>query len=171
MIYMILRVLIGYEMRERERLMQSYPPNLNISAMHEIKAGICSIELDEKQNLYRTVLPPQTLMYRQVLTFLEEASKGQKVPPKSQLHFGEVALATSLVCIRWGSYFGVLVHSDLPQWISAYDPEEGCISDSEMARINIEATVSLAAWINLMHEDSSYFRIDDGNDLRHREMD
>lgn len=138
--------------------MQSYPLMLSINNIYGINVGICRVDTDEQLHPYRVILPPQTSMYQQIITLLEETSKDQKVLPKSQLHFGEIALATSLVCIRWGSYFGALVNADLPQWTFAHDPEVGCISDSEMARINIEVTAALATWLNTMHEDPSYFR-------------
>src|SRR5205085_2155029 len=99
-----------------------------------------------------------TTMYQQVLSYLEEATRDQKVPPKSQLHFGEVALATVAVCLRWGSYFAVLTNRDLPQWTAAFDPEVSCIGDGEMARINIEASAALAQWIDLMGGDQKHFR-------------
>src|SRR6266581_3999370 len=91
---------------------------------------------------YRLVSPPQATMYRQVLSYLEETTTGQKAPPKSRLHFGEVAIATVAVCLRWGSYFAVLAKGDLPQWTSAYEPEVSCVGDGEMARINIEASAA-----------------------------
>src|SRR5260221_11331455 len=81
-----------------------------------------------------------------------------KAPPKSQLHFGEVAIATVAVCLRWGSYFAVLTKHDLPQWTVALDPEVSCIGDGEMARINIEASAALASWIDLMQADQQRFR-------------
>src|SRR5260221_11482622 len=81
-----------------------------------------------------------------------------KAPPKSQLHFGEVAIATVAVCLRWGSYFAVLANHDLPQWTAALDPEVSCIGDGEMARINIEASAALASWIDLMQPDQQHFR-------------
>ena len=107
---------------------------------------------------YRLVSPPQATMYRQVLSYLEEATRGQKAPPKSRLHFGEVAIATVAVCLRWGSYFAVLANHDLPQWTAAFDPEVSCIGDGEMARINIEASAALADWIDLMQADQQRFR-------------
>ena len=97
-------------------------------------------------------------MCQQVLSYLEEATRDQKVPPKSQLHFGEVAIATVAVCLRWGSYFAVLTNHDLPQWTDAFDPEVSCIGDGEMARINIEASAALARWIDLMRADQKHFR-------------
>jgi len=107
---------------------------------------------------YRLVSPPQATMYRQVLSYLEETTRGQKAPPKSRLHFGEVAIATVAVCLRWGSYFAVLAKGDLPQWTSAYEPEVSCVGDGEMARINIEASAALAGWIDLMRADQQHFR-------------
>ncbi len=97
-------------------------------------------------------------MYQQVLSYLEEAARDQEVPPKSQLHFGEVAIATIAVCLRWGSYFAVLANGDLPQWTAAFDPEVSCISDGEMARINIEASAALAGWIDLVRTEQLHFR-------------
>jgi hypothetical protein len=97
-------------------------------------------------------------MYRQVLSYLEEATRGQKVPPKSQVHFGEVAIATVALCIRWGSYFAVLANRGLPQWAAAFDSEVSCIGDAEMARINIEASAALSDWIDLMRADQPRFR-------------
>jgi hypothetical protein len=97
-------------------------------------------------------------MYRQALSYLEEATKDMKTPAKSRLHFGEVAIATVAVCLRWGSYFAALTNHDLPQWAAAFDPEVSCIGDGEMARINIEASAALASWIDLMQADQQHFR-------------
>ncbi len=116
-------------------------------------------ECDESHQMpYRLVSPPQITMYWQVLSYLEEATRDEKVPPKSQLHFGEVAIATVALCIRWGSYFAVLANRGLPQWTAAFDPEVSCISDGEMARINIEASAALSDWIDLMRADQPHFR-------------
>src|SRR5947209_4221375 len=97
-------------------------------------------------------------MYRQALSHVEEAAKDLKAPAKSRLHFGEVAIATVAVCLRWGSYFAVLANHDLPQWTAAFDKEVSCIGDGEMARVNIEASAALASWIELMQADQQYFR-------------
>src|SRR5260370_38096070 len=96
-------------------------------------------------------------MCHQVRSYLEEATRDQKVPPKSQLHFGEVAIATVSVCLRWGSYFAVLTNRDLPQWTDAFDPEVSCVGDGEMARINIEASAALARWIGVMRAAQKNF--------------
>jgi hypothetical protein len=101
---------------------------------------------------------PQTAMYQQALSYLEEATKDMKAPAKSRLHFGEEAIATVAVCLRWGFYFAVLANHDLPQWTAAFDPEASCIGDGEMARINIEASAALSDWIDLMQADQQRFR-------------
>jgi hypothetical protein len=44
----------------------------------------------------------------------------------------------------------VLANHDQPQWAPAHDPEVSCIGGVEMAHINIEASVALARWIDLI---------------------
>jgi hypothetical protein len=131
---------------------------VNVSARFTIDAGSWQGRVEEDQAPYRLVSPPRATMYRQVLSYLEEATRGQKVPPKSQVHFGEVAIATVALCIRWGSYFAVLANRGLPQWAAAFDSEVSCIGDAEMARINIEASAALSDWIDLMRADQPRFR-------------
>jgi hypothetical protein len=131
---------------------------VNVNARFTVDAGSWQECVEEEQRPYRLVSPPQTTMFRQVLSYLEETIRNEKVPPKSQLHFGEVAIATVALCIRWGSYFAVLTNRDLPQWAAALDPEVSCIGDGEMARINIEASAALSSWIDLMRADQPRFR-------------
>jgi len=137
---------------------QHHSLTINVNDRCAIDAGYWQECIEEDQTPYRLVSPPQTTMYRQVLSYLEETIRDEKVPPKSQLHFGEVAIATVAICIRWGSYFAVLANHDLPQWTAAFDPEVSCIGDGEMARINIEASAALASWIDLMQADQQHFR-------------
>jgi hypothetical protein len=137
---------------------QHHSLTINLNDQCTIDAGYWQECVEEDQTPYRLVSPPQTTMYRQVLSYLEETTRDEKVPSKSQLHFGEVAIATVAICIRWGSYFAVLTNRDLPQWAAAFDPEVSCIADGEMARINIEASASLSDWIDLMRADQQRFR-------------
>ncbi len=123
-----------------------------------LDAGYWQSGIDEDHIPYRFISSPQTTLYQQLLTYLEEATKDQKAPPKNQLHFGEVALATVAVCIRWGSYLAVLMRQEQPQWPPASHPNISCISDGEMARINIEASAALAQWIDLMRSSNQHFR-------------
>ncbi len=137
---------------------QHHSLTINVHDQRAIDAGYWQECVEEDQTPYRLVSPPYTTMYRQVLSYLEEATSDGKVPPKSQLHFGEVAIATVALCIRWGSYLAVLANRDLPQWAAAFDPEVSCIGDGEMARINIEASAALSDWIELMRADQPHFR-------------
>ena len=131
---------------------------INLNEQCSIDTGSWVECVAEGQRPYRLVSPPHTTMYRQVLSYLEEVIGDQRDPPKSQLHFGEVAIATVAVCLRWGSYFAALVNRDLPQWAAAFNPEVSCIGDGEMARINVEASAALSDWIDLMRADLQHFR-------------
>ena len=131
---------------------------INLNEQCAIDAGSWQECGAEGQSPSRLISSPQTTMYRQVLSYLEEPTRDEKVPPKSQLHFGEVAIATVAICLRWGSYFAVLVNRDLPQWTAAFDPNVSCIGDGEMARITIEASAALSDWIDLMRADQRRFR-------------
>src|SRR5215467_14330808 len=131
---------------------------VNVNPRFTVDAGSWQECVEEDQSSYRLVSPPHTTMYRQVLSYLEETTRNEKAPPKSQLHFGEVAIATVALCIRWGSYFAALTNHDLPQWAAAIDPQVGCIGDAEMARINIEASAALSDWLDLMRTDQPRFR-------------
>ena len=137
---------------------QHHPMTIGVNDHLTIDAGSWQERVEEEQMAHRLVSPPHTTMYRQVLSFLEETTRNEKVPPKSHLHFGEVAIATVALCIRWGSYFAVLTNRDLPQWAAAFDPEVSCIGDGEMARINIEASAALSDWLDLMRADQPHFR-------------
>ena len=137
---------------------QHHPLTIDVNDQLTIDAGSWQERVEEDQLPYRLVSPPQTTMHRQVLSYLEDVAGDQKVPPKSQLHFGEVAIATVAVCLRWGSYFAVLTNRHLPQWTAAFDPQVSCIGDGEMARINIEASAALSDWIDLMRADQRHFR-------------
>jgi hypothetical protein len=137
---------------------QHHSLTINVTERCAIDAGHWQECVGEDQTPYRLVSLPQTTMYRQVLSYLEETTRDEKVPPTSQLHFGEVAIATVVLCIRWGSYFAVLTNRDLPQWAAAFDPKVSCIGDGEMARISIEASAALSDWIDLMRADQQLFR-------------
>ena len=137
---------------------QHHPLTITVNEQLTIDAGYWQECVEEDQTPYRLISSPQTAMYRQALSYLEEATKDMKAPAKSRLHFGEVAIATVAVCLRWGSYFAVLANHDLPQWTAAFDPEVSGIGDGEMARINIEASAALSDWIDLMQADQQRFR-------------
>lgn len=80
---------------------QKHTLTLRVNDRCTLSAGSWQTERDEQHGSFRLVSSPEPPMYQQLLASLAEATKDQKVPPKSHLHFGEVALATVLVCIRW----------------------------------------------------------------------
>ena len=125
-----------------------HPLTITVNDQLTIDAGYWQECVEEDQTPYRLISPPQTAMYRQALSYLEEATKDMKAPARFRLHFGEVAIAT----------VAVLVNRDLPQWTAAFDPQASRISEGEMARINIEASAALADWIDLMQADQQHFR-------------
>jgi hypothetical protein len=137
---------------------QLHPMTIVVNDHLTIDAGSWQERVEEEHMPHRLVSPPHTSMYRQVLSYLEEVTRDEKVPPKFQLHFGEVAIATVALCVRWGSYFAVLTNRDLPQWTASFDPEVSCIGDGEMARINIEASAALSDWLDLLRTDQQHFR-------------
>src|SRR5437660_141946 len=97
----------------------------------------------------RLIHPPELPLSDQVLRYLEMLSSNAKVPPQSQLNFGEVAWATIAICLRWGTYFAVLADQTKPLWSQTQQQEVSMVSDEEMARINIETSAALAHWIEL----------------------
>lgn len=57
--------------------------------------------------------------------------------------------AAAAVVLRWGSYLAVLRDRDKPIWPAVHSEGISRLSDREMARINIEASAALAAWVDL----------------------
>jgi hypothetical protein len=130
---------------------------VRVSGQLSLDAGTWEEHVDHNQKPYRLITPPATPMYEQLLAYLIEATKGQKIQPQSALNFEEAAIATVAVCIRWGSYFAVLNNSELPLWSAS--KTTSCIGDSEMARINIEMSAALTQWISLIDSNNKLFRV------------
>jgi len=115
-----------------------------------LDAGWWEEVLDDDGAVRRCVHPPETPMFEQVLDYLGS------VPPETGypgLHLGQEAVATTAVCLRWGSYLAVLADHDKPLWPQARQEGLSRIADSEMARINVEASAALARWIDIMRTD------------------
>jgi hypothetical protein len=142
--------------------MQQHQLSVNVSDTFTIDAGWWEETMRKTVSgntlPCRLIHPPEPTMYNQTLRHLETISLKAKVPPKSQLDFGEVALATIAVCLRWGTYFAVLADQTKPIWPQTQQEEISMLSDGEMARINIEASAALAQWIELMRADDRRFR-------------
>lgn len=143
-------------------MMQRFQLSVKVSDTLTLDAGWWEETMEEtaqgKPLPCRLIHPPEPTMYDQVLRYLETISRETRIPPKSQLNFGEVAMATIAVCLRWGTYFAVLADRTKPIWPQTEQEEISMIGDEEMARINIEASAALAQWIELMRTDDGYFR-------------
>jgi hypothetical protein len=114
-----------------------------------------TIEGDDPQ---RVVYPPATTMFDQLIDYLEQ----RPISGYPGVRIGYEAIATTAVCLRWGSYFAVLADRDKPlaKPCMADKAVAGRIADAEMARINIEASAALEAWIDIMRVDyDRYLRL------------
>jgi len=104
---------------------------------------------------WRRVHPPGTTMFKfldieQVLDYLASSPQEADYPG---LGIGREAIAATAVCLRWGSYLAVLADRNKPLWPQARQEGLSRIADSEMARINIEASAALAQWIDIKRDD------------------
>ncbi len=97
----------------------------------------------------RQVHPPVTTLFEQVIDYLESLPQ----EPHSGLDLGREAGAATAVCLRWGSYLAVLADRNKPLWSQARQAGLSRIADSEMARINVEASAALSQWFALMRND------------------
>ena len=100
--------------------------------------------------IWRRVHPPETTLFEQVLDYL---SSLPQEPGYLGLNIGQEAIAATAVCLRWGSYLAVLADRDKPLWPQARQEGLSRVADSEMARINVEASAALAQWIDIMRND------------------
>jgi hypothetical protein len=95
----------------------------------------------------RIIRPAAMTMFEQLIDYLSEKPAPSDYPsPRA----GEEAVAAAAVCLRWGSYLAVLADRDKRLWPEARSVGLSRIHDSEMARINIEASAALTHWIELM---------------------
>jgi len=116
----------------------------------QLDAGISGVAR-EPGGPERTIHPPATTMFHQVLDYLKAKPDPPKRPSGSMV--GREGVAAAALALRWGSYLAVLVDHDKPVWPGAELPGTSRISDEEMARINIEASAALAEWIDLYRAD------------------
>jgi len=112
--------------------MQRFQLSVNVSDTLTLEAGWWEETMEEtalgKPLPCRLIHPPEPTMYDQVLRHLETISHEARIPPKSQLNFGEIALATIAVCLRWGTYFAVLADRTKPIWPQTGQEEVGHFS-------------------------------------------
>ncbi|MDJ0764255.1 MAG: hypothetical protein QNJ97_14835 [Myxococcota bacterium] len=104
---------------------------------------------------YRSVHPPAKTMFEQIIDYLSDKPEPSAY---SWPRVGEEAVAATAVCLRWGSYLAVLADRDKRLWSKARSVGLSRIHDSEMARINIEASAALERWIELMRRSPERYR-------------
>ena len=109
----------------------------------ELDGGIWTLTEDQKGLPFATITPPSVPMFRQVVAYLET----KPVPPGGTSKRDDEARAAVAVCLRWGSYFGLLADSSRPDAPDIDDEQVSHIDDEEMARLNIEISAALAWWL------------------------
>jgi hypothetical protein len=94
--------------------------------------------------------PPRVTLFLQVLAYLR--AKADPPAPATGAAVANEGTAAAAIVLRWGSYLAVLADSAKPVWAEARSPGTSRICDSEMARINVEASAALAEWIDVCRE-------------------
>ena len=107
----------------------------------------------EDGTIRRCIHPPERTMFEQVIEYLESLPS----PGYQGIHIGVEGVVATAVCLRWGSYLAVLADHDKPLWPQAQRKSLGRITDSEMARINIEASAALEQWVEMMRTDYNHY--------------
>jgi hypothetical protein len=127
--------------------------NLRVGVNDELilDAG-ATVELDGAELV---IHPPKVTLFHQVLDYLR-AKSDPPSPPNGSSVENEGAAAAAVV-LRWGSYLAVLADGAKPVWAEARSSEASRICNSEMARINIEASAALAEWIDISREDRGMY--------------
>lgn len=115
-----------------------------------LDAGTCE-EVSGPHGPERLIRPPATTLFHQVLAYLQAKPDPPKRPSGSMI--GREGVAAAALTVRWGSYLAVLLDHDKPVWSEVHSARTSRISDEEMARINIEASAALAAWIDIYRAD------------------
>ena len=115
-----------------------------------VDAGTCE-EVSGPHGPERLIRSPKTTLSQQVLAYLRAKPDPPRRPSGSMV--GREGVAAAALALRWGSYLAVLLDRDKPVWPEVRSASPSRISDEEMARINIEASAALAAWIDLYRED------------------
>jgi hypothetical protein len=137
--------------------------NLRVRVNDELvlDAGACE-QLDGSEQV---IHPPKVTLFHQVLNFLRDKPDARGGP--AGLDVESEGVAALSVALRWGSYLAVLADKDKPVWSEARVKRTSRICDSEMARINIEASAALAEWIDLSREDRDLYERLVGRAVRH----
>jgi hypothetical protein len=138
------------EMTPREEITVRHPLLVRVNEEIVLDAGTCE-DLATPHGPERLIRPPAATLFHQVLAYLRAIPDPPKRPSGSMV--GREGVAAAAVILRWGSYLAVLLDREKPEWTEAHSAGTSRISDQEMARINIEASVALAEWIDLYRAD------------------
>lgn len=117
-----------------------------------LDAGTCE-ELQGLKNPELLIRPSAITLFQQLLDYLRAKPDPPSSMPGSLT--GREGVAAVAMTLRWGSYFAVLADREKPLWGEVRTESTSRIADSEMARINIEASAALAQWIDLYRKDSN----------------
>lgn len=126
------------------------PVNLLVRVSHDLTLDAGSTE---PAGAELVIWPPKVTLFDQVLAYLH---KKPDLPATGSFTDHEGAAAAA-VALRWGSYLAVLADKDKPIWSETRSPGTSRIGDSEMARINIEASAALASWVDVCREDPALY--------------
>lgn len=123
---------------------------IQVAVNSELRLHFGAREKSERDGQLGYLLrPPSRSPYEQLIKYLESKPD----PGRGRRTWSEIeALASVAVAIRWGSYYAVLADLLRQKW--RFDGSlHTSIHDSEMARINIEASYAMARWIELYVSD------------------
>lgn len=128
--------------------------NVQVNDEFKLDAGRFVFVGDDKDR-QRVLTPPAFTMSEQLTSYLD--AKPLPANSRSFPTAGQEGVVAASLCLRWGSYFAVLADQTKPLWSQARSKElredVSRISDGEMARINIEASAAMAAWVDIFRSD------------------
>lgn len=102
-----------------------------------------------------TIQPPRKSVFDQLRSYLHTVPVPAADPPN--LTASMVGIGATALCLRWGTYLAFLWDPDKPVDPLVHAPDASLIDDTEMARINIEASSNLAALLTLQHDEPAAF--------------
>lgn len=97
--------------------------------------------------------PPKVTLFAQVLAYLRRKPD----PPVTGSFTEHEGAAAAAVALRWGSYLAVIADREKPVWSETRSTGTSRIADSEMCRINVEASAALAEWIDLYRNEPAAY--------------
>lgn len=125
---------------------------LNAYATPDLPLDIGSLSVDGDS---ATIEPPPNSLYEQLCARL--LAVPPSAPRPKTLSVSQIGIATTALCLRWGTYLAFLWDPNKPLHPHAHDPQASQISDGEMARISIEFSANMSALMTLQKDDPAEF--------------